>query len=404
MAVCVGCLSVLVPEARFCPQCGLQVPKPRQRIGPGSELELGDLGKCVLGHTIGEGGMGIVYRGWLYYNPAGRFASMPPHPIALKVLHPLIRGRPRAERLFRHEAEVLGKLSHPNIVHYFGLFEHDHELCIAMELVQGESLAELLQRANARGGTLPRLPFAQAWHYFAQLLGALSSLHALGVVHRDVKSANVLIRTDDIAKLTDFGIARFPAELAKQSGGMAPGTGAYMAPEQVMGTPLDARADLYAAGIVMFEMLTGITPFDDPGRTELAVRAAQLDEAPPPITQLVPGAPASLDLVFARALAKNRDLRYESARALGDAVQHALKLPESAGWKAQAELSRVAKTLSMAMAQVEDESCSALAPTADDAPQKQQTKPEPPGAAALEQARSDAERYATDVMTAFKKG
>lgn len=404
MAVCVGCLSVLVPEARFCPQCGLQAPKPRQRIGPGSEIELGDLGKCVLGHAIGEGGMGVVYRGWLYYNPAGRFASTPPHPVALKVLHPLIRGRPRAERLFRHEAEVLGKLSHPNIVHYFGLFEHDHELCIAMELVQGESLAELLQRANARGGVLPRLPFTQAWHYFAQLLGALASLHALGVVHRDVKSANVLIRTDDIAKLTDFGIARLPAELAKESGGMAPGTGAYMPPEQVMGTPLDARADLYAAAIVMFEMLTGVTPFDDPGRTELAVRAAQLDEAPPPITRLVPGAPAGLDLVFARALAKHRDLRYENARALGEAMRGALGLPESAGWKAQAELSRVAKTLSMAMPQVDEERASSLPETADDVPQVQQSQPAAPVTASLEQARRDAERYATDVMTAFKKG
>jgi serine/threonine protein kinase len=404
VAVCVGCLSVLVPEARFCPQCGLAVPKPRQRIGPGSEVELGDLGKCVLGHAIGEGGMGVVYRGWLYYNPAGRFASMPPHPVALKVLHPLIRGRPRAERLFRHEAEVLGKLSHPNIVHYFGLFEHDHELCIAMELVQGESLAELLQRANARGGPLPRLPFAQAWHYLAQLLGALASLHALGVVHRDVKSANVLIRTDDIAKLTDFGIARLPAELAKESGGMAPGTGAYMAPEQVMGTPLDARADLYAAAIVMFEMLTGTTPFDDPGRTELAVRAAQLDEAPPPITRLVPGAPASLDLVFARSLAKHRDLRYENARALGDAFRLALGLPESPGWKAQAELSRVAKTLSMALPQASDRSPAPPPETTEDMPPLPQSKPEEPSAPAVQHAQAEAERYATDVMTAFKKG
>jgi len=397
-------LSVLVPEARFCPQCGLQAPKPRQRIGPGSEIELGDLGKCVLGHAIGEGGMGIVYRGWLYYNPAGRFAAMPPHPVALKVLHPLIRGRPRAERLFRHEAEVLAKLSHPNIVHYFGLFEHDGELCIAMELVQGESLAELLQRANAKSGPLPRLPFAQAWHYLAQLLGALASLHALGVVHRDVKSANVLIRTDDIAKLTDFGIARFPSELAKQSGGMAPGTGAYMAPEQVMGTPLDPRADLYAAAIVMFEMLTGITPFDDPSRTELAVRAAQLDEAPPPITRLVPGVPASLDLVFARALAKHRDLRYDSARALGDAFRSALGLPESAGWNAQAELSRVAKTLSMAMPQAEDATGASLPETTDDVPPMPQITPEAPPTRAVQQAQAEAEHYATDVMTAFKKG
>jgi serine/threonine-protein kinase len=329
---------------------------------------------------------------------------MPPHPVALKVLHPLIRGRPRAERLFRHEAEVLGKLSHPNIVHYFGLFEHDHELCIAMELVQGESLAELINRVNAQGGPLPRLPLTQAWHYLAQLLGALESLHALGVVHRDVKSANVLIRTDDIAKLTDFGIARLPAELAKQSGGMAPGTGAYMPPEQVMGQPIDPRADLYAAAIVMFEMLTGTTPFDAPERTEMAVRAAQLDEAAPPITRLVPGAPAGLDLVFARALAKNRDLRYENARALGEAFRGAMGLPESAGWKAQADLSRVAKTLSMAMPAASDLTSSDVPPTADDAPALAATKPPEAPSAAVAQAQAQAERYATDVMTAFKKG
>ena len=401
-------MSVLVPEARFCPQCGLEAPGPgkgpRQRIGPGSEVELGDLGKCIVGHAIGEGGMGVVYRGWLYYNPAGRFASMPPHPVALKVLHPLIRGRPRAERLFRHEAEVLGKLSHPNIVHYFGLFEHDHELCIAMELVQGESLAELINRVNAQGGPLPRLPLTQAWHYLAQLLGALESLHALGVVHRDVKSANVLIRTDDIAKLTDFGIARLPAELAKQSGGMAPGTGAYMPPEQVMGQPIDPRADLYAAAIVMFEMLTGTTPFDSPERTEMVVRAAQLDEAAPPITRLVPGAPAGLDLVFARALAKNRDLRYENAHALGEAFRGALGLPQSAGWKAQADLSRVAKTLSMAMPAAPDLTSSDVPPTADDASALEPAKPPEAPSAAVAQAQAQAERYATDVMTAFKKG
>jgi eukaryotic-like serine/threonine-protein kinase len=378
----------------------------RQRIGPGSELQLGDLGKCVLGHSIGEGGMGVVYRGWLYYNPAGRFAHVPEHPIAVKVLHPLIRGKPRAERLFRHEAEVLGKLSHPNIVHYFGLFDHDGELCIAMELVQGESLAELLQRANSQGGALPRLPFQQAWHYLAQLLGALDSLHALGIVHRDVKSANVLIRTDDIAKLTDFGIARLPAELAKQSGGMAPGTGAYMAPEQVMGQPLDPRADLYAAAIVMFEMLTGVTPFDSPDRTELAVRAAQLDEAAPPITQLVRGAPAQLDLVFARALAKHRDLRYASARELGDAFRRALGLPDSPGWKAQAELSKVAKTLSMAMPRLAEGPSPGLPETEDDVPVPQRTSVLPvlPASPAVAQAQADAQRYATDVMTAFKKG
>jgi serine/threonine protein kinase len=395
----------LVAEARFCPQCGLAVPKPHERVGPGSEVDLGDLGKCVLGHVIGEGGMGVVYRGWLYYNPAGRFAQVPAHPVALKVLHPLIRGRPRAERLFRHEAEVLAKLSHPNIVHYLGLFEQSSELCIVMELVQGESLAELLQRVSVPGGPLPRLSFAQAWHYLAQLLGALESLHALGIVHRDVKPANVLIRQDDIVKLTDFGIARLPAELAKHSGGLAPGTGAYMAPEQVMGQPLDPRADLYASAIVLFEMLTGVTPFDSPDRTELAVRAAQLDEAPPAISSLVRGAPAELDLVLARALAKHRDLRYGSARELGDAVRSALRIPDSPGWRAQGELSKVAKTLSMAMPQP-IELTPGLPETATEVPALGAPPAQPlaPMLGVVAPVLAEAERCATDVMTAFKKG
>ena len=408
VAVCVGCKSVLVAEARFCPQCGLAVPAPRQRIGPGSEVELGDLGKCVVGHAIGEGGMGVVFRGWLYYNPAGRMASTPPHPVALKVLHPLIRGKKRAEDLFRHEAMVLGQLSHPNNVHCFGMFEQSSELCIAMELVQGESLAELLLRAGTPKATMPRLPYTQAWHYLAQLLGALESLHAAGIVHRDVKSANLLIRTDDVAKLTDFGIARLPEELSRQSGGMAPGTGAYMPPEQVMGQPIDARADLYAAAIVMFEMLTGSTPFDSPDRTELAVRAAQLDEVAPPITRLIWSAPPALDVVFARALAKTKELRYDSARALGEAFRVALGLPESAGWRAQAELSKVARTLSMAMPQL-DGPTPGLPPTADDAEAlasapKPQTAPIAAVPEALQCAQADAERYRTDVMTSFKKG
>lgn len=348
--------------------------------------------------------MGVVYRGWLYYNPAGRLAQTPPHPVAVKVLHPLIRGRPRAERLFRHEAEILGKLSHPNIVHCFGLFEYESELCIVMELVQGESLAELLSRAAPGSPTpnaLPVLPYPQAWHYLAQLLGALDSLHSLGIVHRDVKSPNVLVRTDDIAKLTDFGIARLPEELSKESSGMAPGTGAYMPPEQVMAQPLDARADLYAAAIVMFEMLTGTTPFDAPERNEMMIRAAQLDEAPPPITRLVPGSPPALDLVFARALAKNKAFRYDSARALGEAFRTALGLPDSPGWKAQAELSKVAKTLSLAMAVAPESRTEKAVPTTADDPALAAS---PQASSAASAALLEAERYRTDVMTAFKKG
>jgi serine/threonine-protein kinase len=351
VAVCAQCKSIVEEAARFCPHCGVPIVKAPARIGAGTELELEDWGKAVVGQVIGEGGMGIVYRAWIYYNPTGRFANTPSHPAAVKVLHPLLRGRDKARRLFQREAETLQRLSHPNIVHFLGLLEYDSQLALIMELVQGESLLDLLSRVTTQRPfrPMPALPFAHAWHYFSQLLGALAAIHELGIVHRDIKSANVLIRPDGVVKVSDFGIARVPAEEVRNTGGMAPGTGAYMAPEQVLGKDLDARADLYAAAIVLYEMLTGTTPFDAPDRSELAIRAAQVDEAPPPLAKFLPQTPAVLEMLLARALAKDPALRYGSAIEMGEAFRTALGLPESRGWQAQQKLAEVARTLSLAM-------------------------------------------------------
>lgn len=348
MSVCSGCKSIVGGEARFCPHCGLAIVKVKVAIGPGAELDLDDWGRAVLGLSVGEGGMGVVYRGWLYYNPAGRFANTPPHPIAVKVLHPLLQGKARARKMFQREATALSRLSHPNIVHFFGLSDFEGQLALVMELVHGESLSDLLQRVSrdSRRGPLPALPLAQAWHYFAQLLGALAALHALGILHRDIKSSNLLVRGDGVVKLTDFGIAQVPAEEVKHTGGMAPGTGAYMAPEQVLNRPLDPRSDLYSAAIVLYEMLTGVTPFDRPERNELMVRAAQIEEAPAPLSSILKQAPPVLDLLMARALAKDPALRYGSAVELGETFRNALGLPESAGWSLQQRLADVAKTMS----------------------------------------------------------
>jgi eukaryotic-like serine/threonine-protein kinase len=171
-------------------------------------------------------------------------------------------------------------------------------------------------------------------------------VHELGILHRDVKPANVIARADGVVKLTDFGIARLPANEAGATGGMAPGTGAYMSPEAVRGEAQDPRSDLYSAAIVLYEMLTGQTPFDRPERSELMVRAAQLDEAPGPLTSLVPSAPPVLDVLMARALAKDPGLRPSTAIELGEAFRSALGLPETAGWQAQRELAKLAHTIS----------------------------------------------------------
>jgi len=388
VAICPACKSEIVEgldEARFCPFCGVAIAPPQPKppktttIGPGAELDLEDWGRAVLGHAIGEGGMGVVYRGWLYYNPAGRFANTPPHPIAVKLLHPLLQGKARARKLFMREATALARLSHPNIVHSFGLSDFEGQLGLVMELVHGESLSDLIARVRSesrRGHSpLPALPLAQAWHYFAQLLGALASIHNFGILHRDIKSSNVLVRGDGVIKVTDFGIAQVPAEEARNTGGMAPGTGAYMSPEQVLNQPLDPRADLYSAAIVLYEMLTGVTPFDSPDRSELMVRAAQIEQVPAPLSTILKQSPPVLDMLMARALAKEPAKRFGSAIEFGETFRNALGLPPTPGWSLQQDLAEVAKTMSQLQLPV-------------------------PAASELGQ---QAARMGTDIMTAFRK-
>lgn len=345
MVVCLACRTPFADEARFCPACGAPAPAGAVEgaLRTGSILDAG-WAQVVLGPSVGDGGMGTVYRSWLYYNPYGPNAGTPSHPVAVKVLHPSMSSRPYVRKLFMGEASAMQQLNHPNIVHFFAFLQVQQQLALVIEFIEGDSLDAVIARhaPAAIQQRVPCLPMIRAWHYFQQLLGALAATHALGIVHRDVKPANILIRRDGLAKLTDFGIARLPADVAQQGQGMQPGTGAYMSPEQVLGRELDGRSDLYSAAIVLFEMITGRTPFDDGVKSEMMIRHGQVQEVAPSITSLIPQAPPVIDMLFARALAKNPDHRFQHAIEFGNAFCQALGIPDTVGWKAQRQFAKMA--------------------------------------------------------------
>lgn len=374
--LCVQCQKPLAATARICPACGaLQPARERWLIGEGATVDVG-YGRYVIEKRIGEGGMGIVWRGWLFHAPGSPRAKDPPEIVALKVLRPQAQARKELRVLFVNEGEALRHLSHPNIVQYYDLVEWGAPtpvgtpadaaapvgtLVLAIEYVAGDTLEDVISRHVARAqlagaGMLPGMPFRRAWYYFEQLLGALAAIHALGIVHRDIKPSNILIRHDGIVKLTDFGIARLaevqaPAATRQSQPGQpmmaeliaefAPGTGAYMSPEQVLSRPLDGRTDLYSAAIVLYEMLSGKTPFaSDQG--EFMIRKEQVESPPPPIRTWLAQAPPVLDALFARALAKDPQYRFATAIEMGEAFREALGMPVSREWRAQADIAREA--------------------------------------------------------------
>jgi serine/threonine-protein kinase len=313
-------------------------------IGSGTTIDRPS-GKIVVQTRLGAGGMGVVYRAWFFHRPDGPRKDDPPIPVALKVLRPQANIAEHARAFFDREAQALARLSHPNIVRLFELFDWNGTAVMMLELVDGETIEQVIARHVARArlagmGAAAGIPFQRAFYYFEQLLGALAAAHALGIIHRDVKPSNVLVRRDGIVKLGDFGIASMGNVAGDPSA--VPGTGAYMSPEQVLAQPLDARSDVYSATIVLFEMLTGRPPFLVEGKSELLVRQEQLGSPPPPLRSLLPQAPPELEAIVARGLAKDRAVRFAGCVELGEAIRAAMHLPASPGWNAQVELARAA--------------------------------------------------------------
>jgi tetratricopeptide (TPR) repeat protein len=232
-------------------------------------------------------------------------------PVALKFLPPGLKSDPESRARLLNEARAASLLNSPNIATTFDIGEHEGADFIVMEYVDGE----LLSKRLAKGP----LPVREAIDVAVQIGDALDDAHAHGIVHRDIKSANVMRTPRGLVKVLDFGLAKFlPAGQAEVTraqvtmAGMIVGTVSYMAPEQALGRQVDHRADLFSLGVVLFEMLTGRMPFEGTSPTEIVDRI--LHDTPPPPSRFTTAVPASLDAVVARALEKDPALRYQSAR------------------------------------------------------------------------------------------
>jgi eukaryotic-like serine/threonine-protein kinase len=261
------------------------------------------LGTYRLIEKLGEGGMGEVYRA---------LDEMLDRDVALKMLKPALARRQGTVDRFRAEAITLAKLDHPGIARIHGISRHDDLWFIVMEFVRGETLLARLARHG-------RLPWVEAVPIVCQLLDALEYAHRRGVVHRDMKPANVLMGVEGASKITDFGIARvLGTERATRTGHVI-GTLEYMSPEQVRGEEVDGRSDLYSVGILLFELLTGRVPFR--GNAEYEVMMQHLQAPAPSVLPLAPDVPAWFDEILQRALAKALPDRFASASAFQFALE-----------------------------------------------------------------------------------
>ena len=266
-----------------------------------SDLANTQLGQYHLIEAIGHGGMATVYKAYQ--------ESLDRH-VAIKVL--LSNRDPQFAVRFKREARAIAALQHHNILPIYDYGEQNGLLYFVMQYVDsGVTLHDLLGKP---------MPPAQALRVVGHVLAALEYAHSRGIIHRDLKPANILMPSPNWALLADFGIAKLMNDSQHLTmTGFIIGTAAYMAPEQAAGRPVDARTDLYALGVVLFEMLTGRVPFD--ADTPMAVLTKHVYEPPPPPRSLNPNLPVELEALLLRALAKAPEQRYQSAAEMAADVE-----------------------------------------------------------------------------------
>ena len=288
------------------------------------------LGKYQITEVIGRGAMGVVYKA---FDPNIRRV------VAIKVVRLDAADEDRTPAMlarFRNEAQAAGRLSHPGIVAIYDYGEDRGLAYIAMEYIEGNSLREYLSRGTRFGSR-------DAVSIMAQLLEALDYAHQQGVWHRDIKPANLIVMRNGKLKIADFGIARIDSSNLTHVG-VVMGTPGYMAPEQYTGAPVDRRVDVFSAGVVMYELLTGVKPFT--GTVEAVAYKVCYDNPPPPSQSAgEPVVAPAYDAVVARAMAKSPEQRFQTANEFRAALLDAYAAPVSAALSEETIITELIPTM-----------------------------------------------------------
>ncbi len=257
------------------------------------------VGKSILHYRIlsklGEGGMGVVYKAE---------DTKLERTVALKFLSSQLLGGEEDRARFNREARSAAVLNHPNIATVYAIEEVDGDLFIVMECIEGQPLHDLLR---AGGGT--PLPLETVVDYATQIAAGLQAAHEKGIIHRDIKSGNIMVTDKGRVKLMDFGLAKITDRTRMTRQGSTVGTAAYMSPEQARGEVVDHRSDIWSVGVVFYEMVSGRLPFR--GDYEQAAIYSILNEEPEPLTALRTGVPVAWDGIVTKALAKDPATRYQ---------------------------------------------------------------------------------------------
>jgi serine/threonine protein kinase/formylglycine-generating enzyme required for sulfatase activity/cephalosporin-C deacetylase-like acetyl esterase len=306
---CPNCHSEILDDSRFCSKCGTPIGAQaeeqdvftRTLVTPTTGISLGSLlvGKYRVLDEVGHGGMGIVYKA-----EDMKLKRL----VGIKFLPRDLSKNPEIRERFFQEARAAAALSHPNICTIHEVDESEDKPFIVMEYVEGETLRERTKKSP--------LPVEEALDITIQAADGLEKAHQKGIVHRDVKSANIMVTESGQVKIMDFGLAKLRGGTAFTKEGATLGTVAYMSPEQARGDKVDARTDLWSLGVVLYEMLTAELPFK--GERDVSILYSIVHEEPKPLRDRKPPIPSELQRLIGKALSKNLDSRYQSASDLAN--------------------------------------------------------------------------------------